>query len=263
MWNNWFFFMDVDGDSSRILPIQPLNFGCHLFSQFNSLADSSMRQSRFLHIPGSVAFQEALGCMSKFAGAFLFWFSSPSSSNLSRQITGNLNPRLKSCKYPTQVWRRAFTGKNLSEFPFGSISKGQFCLPLAFAKISSFMMRILCREAERFRSFPVISLAAAIVPPFDNLCSKIPAVQLENGEVQMHRSIDQGPCEVEHHGHSGLSYHDLKWTRHAVEPRTGIEFPTILDNILIGGNKSHLASEVCIRKLHDVVLWCLVFDLQH
>lgn len=69
---------------------------------------------------------------------------------------------------------------------------------------------------------------------------------LENGDVQVHGSIDQSPCKVEHRGCPGLSFSHLNWTRHAVEPRTGIEFPMILDNFLPSQSRSHLTSEVNI-----------------
>ena len=74
--------------------------------------------------------------------------------------------------------------------------------------------------------------------------SKILAVPLENMEVQMQECMDRRPCEVGHQGCGSLSFLDLNWTQHAVEPRTGIEFPTILDNILDRQNNSSLASEV-------------------
>lgn len=84
--------------------------------------------------------------------------------------------------------------------------------------------------------------------------SKVLAVPLENSGVQMHGSTEQRLCEVENRRFSGLSFLDLNWTRNAVEPRTGIEFPMILDNILAGENKSRLTSEVNMTKLHALSL---------
>lgn len=74
--------------------------------------------------------------------------------------------------------------------------------------------------------------------------SKVLAVPLEKTDVQMHECVDQRPCEVGHHGCGGLSFVDLNWTRHAVEPRTGIEFPMILDQFLDAENASSSDSEV-------------------
>jgi hypothetical protein len=84
--------------------------------------------------------------------------------------------------------------------------------------------------------------------------SKVLAIPLENGDVQVHASIDQRPCEVEHCGCPGLSFSDLNWTRHAVEPRTGIEFPMFLDNIVAGQERSRLTSEVDVSKFHVIAL---------
>ncbi|XVF35257.1 hypothetical protein REPUB_Repub18cG0129900 [Reevesia pubescens] len=65
-------------------------------------------------------------------------------------------------------------------------------------------------------------------------------------KAQMQEYMNRRPCEVGHQGCCSLSFLDLNWTRHAVEPRTGIEFPTILDNILDRQNNSSLASEVLV-----------------
>lgn len=74
--------------------------------------------------------------------------------------------------------------------------------------------------------------------------SDVIAVPLENNELQVHGCMNQKPCEVACRGNAGLTFPDLNWTRHAIEPKTGIEFPMILDNILSGENNSSLSSEV-------------------
>ncbi|XP_015572902.1 fatty-acid-binding protein 2 [Ricinus communis] len=246
MRNNWLFFMNPDDGSPNILPIEPL-LSQSLRGPLFSPLDNSLHQSRFLYIPGSLAFQEVLNCMSKLAGALLFWFTSTSSSSLSQQISGSQQgPGAGSSSQFTQVKNiTLIRHNNLIGFPIGSSSQSESSSHVVFGKISSFMMRILSREAERLQSFPFLSLATALVPPFDR-SSKVLAVPLENGEVQVHRSVDQMPCEVDHHGCSSLSFPDLNWRRQAVEPRTGIEFPMILDSILAAENKSSLSSEVLV-----------------
>ncbi|PNS92694.1 hypothetical protein POPTR_018G048500v4 [Populus trichocarpa] len=250
MRNNWFFFMDLDGESQYMFPLEPLlsqGFGANLFSQLSSFVDNPLHQSRFLHVPGTMAFQEALNGMSKLAGGLIFWFTSASSSNLSRQISGNqISPTPGSCRSSAQVKNSTSTRCDLAGLGFGFVSKVESSPPVVSSTISSFVMRLLLGEAERLQSFPVLSLAASLVPPFDNLASKVLAIPLENGDVQVHASIDQRPCEVEHCGCPGLSFSDLNWTRHAVEPRTGIEFPMFLDNIVAGQERSRLTSEVLV-----------------
>ncbi|XP_024033856.1 fatty-acid-binding protein 2 isoform X2 [Citrus clementina] len=76
--------------------------------------------------------------------------------------------------------------------------------------------------------------------------SKVLAVPLDNAEIQMHESMGRSPCEVESHRCGALSFPDLSRTRHAVEPRTGIEFPMILDNVIDGENYSSSTSEVLV-----------------
>ncbi|XWS72371.1 hypothetical protein CRYUN_Cryun02cG0034400 [Craigia yunnanensis] len=248
MRNNWLFFMDLDGgESPYIFPMEPFvsnGVAAHLFSQFSSLVDCSLYHSKHLYVPGSLAFREAFSCMSKFAGALLFWFSSTSTSNLSRNISAGNQRGLKSgsCKSSAQVKHIASCKNNLAGFHFASESRGQSAIPLVFGKISSYAVRHFFGEAEALQSFPLLSIAAALIPPFDNLSSKILAVPLENTEVQMQECMDKRPCEVGHQGCGRVAFLDLNWTQHSVEPRTGIEFPTILDR----QNNSCLASEVLV-----------------
>ncbi|OMO67049.1 Glycoside hydrolase, family 9 [Corchorus capsularis] len=221
-------------------PFLSNGLGAHLFSQFSSLVDSSYYHSK--HVYAS--------CMSKFAGAFLFWFSSLSSLNLSRQISASNQHGLKSgsCKSSVQVKHIASCKNSFAGFHFIPESRGQSTTPLDFGKIFSYAMRHLFGgvEALQIQSLPLFSLAAALVPPFDNFSSKVLALPLETTEVQMQECINQRPCEVGHQGCGSLSFLDLNWTRHAIEPRTGIEFPTILDNVLDRQNNSSLASEVLV-----------------
>ncbi|XWS17580.1 hypothetical protein CRYUN_Cryun33cG0079200 [Craigia yunnanensis] len=243
--------MDLDGGSPYIFPMEPFvsdGLGAQLFSQFSSFVDSSLYQSKNLYVPGSLAFRESFSCMSKFAGALLFWFSGTSTSNLTRDISAGNQRGLKSgsCKPSAQVKHIASCKNNLAGFHFASESRGQSATPLVFGKISSYAVRHFFGKAEALQSFPLLSLAVALIPPFDSLSTKVLAAQLENTEIQMQECTDQRPCEIGHQGCVSLSFLDLNWTQHAVEPRTGIEFPTILDNIIDRQNNSSLASEVLV-----------------
>ncbi|WRX32939.1 Chalcone isomerase - like 9 [Theobroma cacao] len=252
MRSNWLLFMDLDGGGSpysfAMEPFVSNGLGAHLFSQFSSLVDCSLYHSKHIYVPGSLAFREAFGCMSRFAGALLFWFSSMSTSNLSRDISAGNQRGLKSgsCKSSAKVKHIASCKKYDAGFQFASESSGQSATPLVFGKISSYAMRHFFGEVEALQSFPLLSLAAALIPPFDNLSAKVLAVPLENREVQTQECMDQRRCDVGLQGCGSLSFLDLNWTRHAVEPRTGIEFPMILDNILDRQNNSSLASEVLV-----------------
>lgn len=161
MLNNWFFFMEPDGGSPYILPMESLvshGFGSHFFSH--------------LYVPGNLAIQEAFNCISKFAGALLFLFSSSSTSNLSRKIPGNQHgSACTSYKSSAQV-KHVVSGTHiLAGFQFNRRSKRESATPVVFGKISRFTVRQLFNQAERLQSCSVL-LAAAMVPPFDNLYVK-------------------------------------------------------------------------------------------
>lgn len=75
--------------------------------------------------------------------------------------------------------------------------------------------------------------------------------------MRSHMCLDQRPCEVENRGCSGLSVPDLSWKEHAVEPRTGIEFPMILDSILAGERNCNLTSKVSTKLFRWQLAFCI------
>ncbi|PPS02582.1 hypothetical protein GOBAR_AA18089 [Gossypium barbadense] len=208
--------------------------------KFSSFVDGSLYYSRHLYLPGSLAFREGFSCVSKFAGSLLFWFSSMSTSNLSRDILANNQHGLKSgsCKSSAQVKHIASYKNNLMGFHFACESKGR--------SATTHVSLHFFGEAEVLRSFPLLSLSVALIPPFDNLCSKVLPVPRENTDVQMQERKDRRACEVGHQGYGSPSFLDLNWTQHDVEPRTGIEFPTTLDNVFDRQINSSLSSEVLV-----------------
>lgn len=253
MRNNWVFFIDFDGGSPYILPIEPFashGFGGHLFSHISSFMDNSLFQSRNLYMAGSLALQEALNCFSKIAGALLLWCSSTSTSNVTREIADDLHgSNSRSFKNFTEV-RSIRSGRLGSRgFHFSFNLDKEHSNPIFLGKIGSFALKLMGKEAGKQQLHPLLSVAAALVPPLNNLVSRssdIIAVPLENSELQVHGCMDQNPCEVAYRTHAGLTFPDVNWTRHAIEPKTGIEFPVILDNILSAENNSSLSSEVLV-----------------
>lgn len=161
--------MDPGGGSSSIFPMDPLvphSFGTHFLSHIAAFVDNS----RYLYVPGSLALQEAFNSVSKFAGAFLIWFASGSNSNLDNNILGKhggSNPR--NCKINTQQKHTISFGQKFAGV-FGNCGcKGKAGITLIFGKISRFSMKQLFIEADQLCSFPPLSLAAAMVPPFNNV----------------------------------------------------------------------------------------------
>nr|GEY81115.1 fatty-acid-binding protein 2 isoform X1 [Tanacetum cinerariifolium] len=83
-----------------------------------------------------------------------------------------------------------------------------------------------------------ISLAGYLVPPLGNASRNFCAVSHENKNAVVERSMNHSPCEVEQRRCGDIKYGSSNCSASAVEPRTGIEFPTILDNIFGGDNSS-------------------------
>ncbi|XP_077236360.1 chalcone-flavanone isomerase family protein [Tasmannia lanceolata] len=231
MRNSWLFFtnLDFDGGCQYIFPI-----------------DSHLYNSRYLYIPGSLALQEAFNCMSKLAGALFFGISCGSNSSLLRELSGNGHgSKPRDCQSCPQVKNTTPSRPNIAGLQFG-YRRAESAAPAVFGKIVCSTIRHLWKEVEQLQSFPILSLAAALVPPFDNLSSKVLVVPLTNIDEQINGSMDRLPYEYEHQGCSRLPLSEIKWTRDAVEPRTGIKFPTVLDNLLPGGDNSSPTSEVLV-----------------
>ncbi|KAL3844293.1 hypothetical protein ACJIZ3_001696 [Penstemon smallii] len=221
----------MDGD-----PLLPLSLGGNFLSHITSFVDNS----RYIYV------QEAFNCVSKFAGALVLWLASGSKSNFNRKMPGNRIGSHSNCPiHSTQV-------KSISSvkgFFWKSKYRRKSSIPLDFSKISSLALNQICKEAERLQSFPLLSLAAALVPPFTKLSSNVLDVPLETSLIEAQRCIDQRPCEVESRGCGPcgeLYFQNLDLSRNAVEHRTGIEFPTMLDNSISGESNSSFPPEVLV-----------------
>ena len=170
MKNNWFRFGDLDDGSVYNFPLEPLifhSFGGHVFSHISSFMDNSLHHCMYFPVPGSLALEGAFNHIFKFAGALLLMFSSGTSTKATREIAGNLDPG--SSGSSSQLKHIASSRQNFKGFHFGFGPKGESANPMVFGKISAFVMQFLHREAERRHSYPLFSLATALVPPFGNM----------------------------------------------------------------------------------------------
>lgn len=164
MKNDWLSSMGSDGIYPDIFSLE-MFLGSHLLSQLHSFADNSIYQSRNFYVPGSLALQDAFNRVSGLAGAFLVWFCTRNSSKVAQDIAGS---QLRSGA-SMQVKPISSVRHNLVGFHFGFRSERKSSAPVALAKISSSAMRLLWREVRRLQSYSVLSLAAALVPPIQNL----------------------------------------------------------------------------------------------
>uniref|UniRef100_M1C9E5 Uncharacterized protein n=1 Tax=Solanum tuberosum TaxID=4113 RepID=M1C9E5_SOLTU len=243
-------FMDGDWSSSEMFPIDPLmpyGFGANFLSHISLIVDGS----RNLYVPGSQALQEAFKCFSKYTGALLVWFATGSNSRGNNQISGGYQgSRNTRSRMSIQTQETTSSRHYFMELFWQSRCKGEITIPVIFRKISKFTLNQMYKEAKHLQSIPILSLAAALVPPFDNFSGDVLSVQLDSSAMESQSGDDHRPCEVDHRGCDNSFFQSLNWSRHAVEPRTGIEFPTILDNLIAGEQNSSFTSEVNMSNMN-------------
>ncbi|KAG1334305.1 putative pre-rRNA-processing protein ESF1 [Cocos nucifera] len=249
MKNNWLFFtnVDIDGECPYIFPTEfqlSQGFGLNILSQFGSLVDSSFHRSNQIYVSGSLALQEAFSCMSKFAGALFVWISTGSNSNLLRKLSGNgygsSSTFNQSC---TKIKHFTCSSRNLAGLHSGSGSNNELAIPVLLAKFVNSTIGRMWKEVEQHRAFSVLSLAAALIPPFDNIrSSKVLAesIPLESTDERISGLMDRSCSEDDYRGCSSLSMSNITWKRGAVEPKTGIKFPSFLED------NSSLTAEVLV-----------------
>ncbi|XP_075485344.1 fatty-acid-binding protein 2-like isoform X1 [Primulina tabacum] len=245
MRNNFLFFIDQDGGSSDIFStnlLMPHGSRCHWLSHIASFVDSS----RCLYLHGSVVLQEAFNCMSKFSGALVLWLATGSNTSNSKLQGDHIGSNSSNSKSYTHVKHISSVRRELTGFWWKARSRRKTSI---FRKISSFTLKQLYRETERIQSFPLISLAAMLVPPFTNVATNALAFPLETSSMETLTTIDQKPCEIEIGGcgpFNDLYLQSLAFSKNAVEPRTGIEFPTMLDSRMNGERDSNFNPEVLV-----------------
>ncbi|GAB2286541.1 hypothetical protein Dimus_020939 [Dionaea muscipula] len=240
----WLFPMDLDCQSPYFLPTDPLishRFRVQFFSNISLYVDNSFNQSRSLISPRTLAFCEAFNCVSRFAGAFVLWFSRKPNSNIRGNSEENHGSDPDICKvFVNQV---ESSKHKLRRHRFGSKSKYNSLSQLLGGKISSFSIKYIHRISQQLHS---LSLSAATVPSLSNLIQNMLAIPVGNTDVPSHGSANQRPCQVERQGCANLPTCELNFARHEVEPRTGIEFPTILNINVEEDSHSCLSSEVLV-----------------
>ncbi|XP_058725010.1 fatty-acid-binding protein 2 isoform X2 [Vicia villosa] len=233
MKNDWLPWMDSDPD---LFPLQPF---------LNNFLQSFLQNSTTFYVPGTSAIEETFGRVSKFAGAVLFWVSGAGSSACGGSLrfgggSGNVNMNMRV---------KPVIGNNVAGFgfPFGFKSKKKSSERVSLGKVSSFVVKLFWREAKRIQSYPVLSIAAALVPPIQNLSSNLLSGPLQDtDDVQTHGGMDQVPKDVERRGCPRLSISELNLANSTVEAKTGIEFPVVLDNLSTGEQNSRSDSEVLV-----------------
>ncbi|CAA0838017.1 Fatty-acid-binding protein 2 [Striga hermonthica] len=246
MGSNRFFFIEPDGGSFGSFSMDPLlPQSAHWLAHIASMVDNS----RHLFVPGSLVLQDAFNCMSKFACALVVRFASGSNCNINRKLPGN-HLGSHSNASSTQVKHISSVRQDVSRFFWNSKHRMKSGIPVVFGKVSSFALKQICKEAERLQCFPVLSLAAALVPPFTNISSNVLAIPTETSSFEAQSCMDRNPCEIENRScgpSGGPFFQNLAWDDNkTVEPRTGVEFPTMLGDFMSGESNSSFTPEVLV-----------------
>lgn len=134
-----------EGDPYNMLLTEPLL----------SIVDNSLHHSKYLLAPASIAFRQASSCFTKLAAAFASCFSRVSApSNSFPQLKHSITTAPSSHLHPSSCF----------SFPHGSFAA------LFGHRISTFSLKSWFRAAaDNIQPVPLLSLAAAFVPPFDHL----------------------------------------------------------------------------------------------
>ncbi|KAL9249425.1 Fatty-acid-binding protein 2-like protein [Drosera capensis] len=231
------FFIYLDGRSQYFLPTDLFvsrSSGVQFFSSIGSFVDSSFNQSRNVIVPSSLAFCEAFNRFSRFAGAIVFWFSNKRDSNIGSKLEMKHRLGQERCKSSAQINSIESSKDDLSSRK--SSSKSNPFTQLFGGKISSFSSKYIFKISQQLQE---LSVAAAVVPRL-NMMPNLLALPVEKTGVLMPSSMEPRPCQVKHRGFTDLLVHDMNRARHAVEPRTGIKFPTILKDS--SEEESHFSS---------------------
>ncbi|XP_076898300.1 fatty-acid-binding protein 2-like [Bidens hawaiensis] len=210
--------MDLDNGQPKFFPV-----ASQYLYHISSLIDTSHYHSRHHHNAGSLALQETFTFISKFTDTVLFWRANGPKSNMipkRRDFSVHINNVASNNNNHNHGLPRFFINYRRKALE----------IPELFNKFSRFAINQLLGKAKDLQFIPAISLAGNLVPP----------LAIENVNEIAGRSVNYGPCEIQQRRCG-----DFEGNINTVEPRTGIEFPTILDNIF-GASNSSLNTEVLV-----------------
>ncbi|KAJ8500582.1 hypothetical protein OPV22_011134 [Ensete ventricosum] len=120
----------------------------------------------------------------------------------------------------------------LDRYQSGSPLNNKYAIKAYLTKLASSTLSFFCEEVRVHHGFPILSLAAAFIPPFDNKSSKALAnsFTLESTSDQISGHVNQSHRKDYYHGCATLAAPNINWKGDAIEPKTGIKFPTFLED---------------------------------
>uniref|UniRef100_A0A0D9VLS9 Chalcone--flavanone isomerase n=1 Tax=Leersia perrieri TaxID=77586 RepID=A0A0D9VLS9_9ORYZ len=233
---DWSIFSKLDHNGGYLhkFPIDsPIShdIGLGLISHFGSLVESSFQHPRHICSTGSGAVQEAFGCFNKFAGAFYFWLARASNPNVLHKLSAIAGSSSRACR--SQIKQITSCMQHFSGLRFGSQVREERAIQMLLAKLANATFGRLWNEVEERHACNILMLAAAtVIPPFENISPKMLADSMALGRDGDHtrQPVDQHSMEETRSGCTCVAVPRIILTEDATEPKTGIKFPTFLDD---------------------------------
>ncbi|KAJ1281307.1 hypothetical protein BS78_04G296200 [Paspalum vaginatum] len=243
---DWSIFSKLDHNGGYLhkFPIDsPVShdIGLGLISQVGNLVECSFQHPRHICATGSGAVQEVFSCFNKFAGAFYFWFSRASNPKLFQRLSAAAGSSSTACR--SHMKQVTSCLQHLPGLQFGSQLREEHAIQVLLARLASATFGRLWAEVEERHACNVLMLAAAtVIPPFENISPKILADSMALGKGGRHiqEPVDQPYSEENSPGCACVAVPRVILPEDATEPKTGIKFPTLLDN------NSNLTREVLV-----------------
>ncbi|BAF10210.1 fatty-acid-binding protein 2 [Oryza sativa Japonica Group] len=232
---DWSIFSKFDHNGGYLhkFPIDsPIShdIGLGLISHFGTLVESSFQHPRHICSTGNGAVQEAFSCFNKFAGAFYFWLSRASNPKIFHRLSAIAGSSSRACQ--SQIKQVTSCMQHLAGLRFGSQVREEHAIQILLAKLANATFGRLWNEVEERHACNILMLAAATVPPFENISPKMLADSMtlgrDNGRTR--EPVDQHSLEENHSGCTCVAVPRIILPEDATEPKTGIKFPTLLED---------------------------------
>ncbi|WOL20214.1 hypothetical protein Cni_G29018 [Canna indica] len=232
--NSVFASMDLNDGQNLTREFQlSQDIGLAILSKFSSLMDSSIYHSRQICTSGSLPLQETFNLMSKFAGSVSVWLFSRPNFNLLHKVSADLlGPNSISSQSFAQIKYIQSLRQNFAGMHFVFAPDSDHAIKAYLTKLASSTIRFLSKEVQLPNGLPILSLAGALVPSFDNASSKALAssITFESASAEISACIDQPHRDPCYHGCATVTPQSIGWKGDAVEPKTGIKFPAFLED---------------------------------
>ncbi|XP_071742070.1 fatty-acid-binding protein 2 [Rutidosis leptorrhynchoides] len=142
-------------------------------------------------------------------------------------------------------------------------------IPEFLHKFSRFAVKHLLGKAKDFQFVAAMSFAGNLVPPLNNTSSNYLSDSNVNGNAVVGENLNHNPCDVEQWRCSDLNSGSYRCSKNALEPKTGIEFPTILENqrhfmsqVLVGiGSKAMTIIKIKSLKIYAFGFYVQPYDV--